>query len=138
MVVDTCVVISLLAPDQHTAAAERAVKKAATLSLSAFVALELFDALGRRVRDKTVPADRARMLRELFAASVAEGYWRVIELSQSHLVTAAAWLAEPQLGFRAGDALHASLAHALKQPLLTSDHALATSAKRAGVKVHVL
>jgi predicted nucleic acid-binding protein len=138
VVVDTCVVISLLALDRHTVAAERAVKKAATLTLSAFVALELFDVLGRRVRDKTIPADRARMLRELFAASVAEGYWRVVEVSQSHVVTASAWLADPSLGFRAGDALHASLAHAINEPLLTSDHDLAAAAKRVGVKVHVL
>ena len=138
MVVDTCVVISLLVPDLHTAAAERAVKKAAKLSLSAFVALELFDVLGRRVRDKTIPGDRARMLRELFASSIAEGYWRVVEVTQSHVVTASGWLADASLGFRAGDALHASLAHALKEPLLTSDHDLAASAKRAGVKVRRL
>jgi predicted nucleic acid-binding protein len=138
VVIDSCVVISLLAPDRHTAAAERAVKKAVTLTLSAFVALELFDVLGRRVRDKTISADRARMLRELFATSITEGYWRVVELSQSHLVTASAWLAEPRLGFRAGDALHAAVAQSLRQPLLTSDHALAASAKRAGVKVIVL
>jgi predicted nucleic acid-binding protein len=138
MVVDTCVVISLLAPDRHTAAAERAVKKAAKLSLSAFVALEFFDVLGRRVRDKSIPADRARMLRELFAASVAEGYWRVIEVTQSHIVTASGWLADPALGFRAGDALHASLAHAVREPLLTADRDLAAAAKRAGVKVRQL
>jgi predicted nucleic acid-binding protein len=138
VVVDTCVVISLLAPDRHTASAERAVKKGAMLTLSAFVALELLDVFGRRVRDKTIPADRARMLRELFAASVAEGYWRVVEVTQSHVVTASSWLADPTLGFRAGDALHASLAHAVNEPLLTSDHDLAAAAKRVGVKVHVL
>jgi predicted nucleic acid-binding protein len=138
MVLDTGVVMSLLAPDRHTAAAERAVKKAAKLALSAFVALEFFDVLGRRVRDRAIPADRARMLRELFAASVAEGYWRVVEVTQSHVVTASAWLADPSLGFRAGDALHASLAHAVKESLLTSDRDLAAAAKRAGVKVRLL
>jgi predicted nucleic acid-binding protein len=138
VVVDTCVVISLLAPDRHTAAAERAVKKAGALTLSSFAVLELNGMFGRRVRDKTIPADRARMLRELFAASVAEGYWRVVEVTQSHVVTASSWLADPSLGFRAGDALHASLAHAINEPLLTSDHDLAAAAKRVGVKVHVL
>lgn len=132
--VDTSVLGAYYCPESLSTAAERVVRRVRGPVISTLTEVEFFSLIAKKQRLKEITVVKARQVLDLFAAHLAEGYFRCVALTTDHYVKARGLLATFDVTLHTLDALHLSLAIAEKLPIVTADVALAKAAKKHRVK----
>ena len=136
--IDTSVLVAYYCPEPRSKAAQQAIQTASEAVISPLVEIELYSALAIKARAKELDAESARSILSLFNQHLAGGCFRIVPIEAPEYALARDWLARFTSPLRAADSLHLAAASTNGLTLLTSDSALAKSAKRFGVKFNLL
>jgi predicted nucleic acid-binding protein len=109
---DTSLLVPLFLPEPESAPVRRWLDRQTgqLLAISDWTLTEFASVFGIKVREKTLKPEQARNACALVAKLAAECL-QVITPTRADYVRAADYLAQHQLGLRAGDALHLAVAH---------------------------
>lgn len=128
--IDTSILGAYYCPEAGSQAAEKALLKYNTPTISALTEVEFLSLLGKKVRCGDLNRRNAREIQELFSFHVAEGFYRRIALSTEHYIAAKNLLTDSAIKLHTLDALHLAVAMHEGLPILTSDQVLAGAAKK--------
>ncbi|MFN0159865.1 MAG: type II toxin-antitoxin system VapC family toxin [Burkholderiales bacterium] len=136
--VDSSVVLSLLAEDDLTPAAESWFGSTSDpVALSSWTEVEVFANVGLRVRKKFLSRGAGLAVRQQFIRLV-ETNFRMLAALDEHFKTAREWLASSDCALGSNDALHLAIAfgHGCKS-VVTFDRTLVSAAKRLKLDVRL-
>jgi hypothetical protein len=130
---DTCVLLALLTPEVHSAAASAFLEQAAeSLAISLWSATELHSALALKVRTGALSATDADRVLEVFESSLAPGLlW--LDLEADDFRNANACLRGWSTSLRAADALHLAIASGRGATLCSLDAPFVQAAQQLGL-----
>jgi predicted nucleic acid-binding protein len=130
---DTCVLLALLTPEVHSAAASAFLEQAAeSLAISPWSATELHSALALKVRSGALSTTDADRVLEVFESSLAPGLlW--LDLEADDFRNANACLRGWSTSLRAADALHLAIASGRGATLCSLDVPLVQAAQQLGL-----
>jgi predicted nucleic acid-binding protein len=130
---DTCVLLALLTPEVHSAAASAFLEQAAeTLAISPWTATELHSALALKVRTGALSATEADRVLEVFESSLAPGLlW--LDLEADDFRNANACLRGWSTSLRTADALHLAIASGRGATLCSLDAPFVQAAQQLGL-----
>jgi predicted nucleic acid-binding protein len=106
--------------------------------ISPAVELEFASVAARKVRAGELAAAAARNALTLFGQHAADGYYRVIAVTDAHYLRARRWIEALDVTLRTLDALHLAVAHDEQLPLLTADRKLARSGRHLGIRIRLV
>lgn len=136
--VDSSVVLSLLAEDDLTPAAESWFRASSDpVALSSWTEVEVFAHVGLRVRKKFLTRGAALAIRQQFIHLVGTNF-RMLAASDEHFKTAREWLANADCALGSNDALHLAIAfgHGCRS-VVTFDRTLVSAARRLKLNVRL-
>ena len=135
MYIDTSLLVPYYCPEALSQVAERTVRGDPRPTVSDLVEVELFSALGRKVRVREMSTVDAARIGQQFLDHLQAGLYTRVAVERRHYESARQWLARFTLPLRALDALHLALADAEGLRLATADQNLSRSARRLGLPV---
>jgi uncharacterized protein len=100
------------------------------LTISLWVKTEFYGALGRRVRDGALPSALAERAAQRFENHHLQGLYAICVVNSAAFEQAALLTRRFKLGIKSPDALHLAIAKLEGLELITSDQALANTAKQ--------
>jgi predicted nucleic acid-binding protein len=130
--IDTSVLVAYYCPEPLSAMAEDAVRSAAPV-ISNLVETEVFSALSRKVRDRTMTRQDAQLIGHQFLAHLSEGFFERLAVQPSHFQRTQAWLATFDNNLRTLDGLHLAVAESAHSMLITADERLNEFALAQGI-----
>jgi len=136
--IDTSVLVACYAPQQLSAAAERAVRKSPTPTISPLTEVEFCSALALKTRTKEIELGAAKRLLAAFRLHVNDGVYRIVPIGSREYDLAREWISAFAAPLRTLDGLHLAAAFTNGLLLLTADKALGRSAKRFGVECRLV
>jgi len=123
-------------PERLSGAAQAFVRRHAGLAVSDLVEVELFSALGRRVRWGDISEDSARRVTALFLTHLEDRRFDRLPVERAAYLTARAWLSSVQIVAQTLDALHLAVAASHDLEIATADAGMARAAVALGMRVH--
>ena len=132
--IDTSVLVACYCPEPLSKAAEKAVWKNDTPTLSPLVELEFRSAVAIKLRVREFDKTTANRIVSLFQGHFTAGNYAVVPIGATEYGLARDWIGSFSAPLRAPDALHLAAAFANDLVLVTADKALARAAKTFGVK----
>jgi predicted nucleic acid-binding protein len=134
--IDTCVLLAVLTPERHTAAAAAFLEQVALpLAISSWSVTELHSALGIKVRSRALSHQQAETVLQSFERHLAPALL-MLDLTPQDFSNANAMLRGWSTTLRAGDALHLAIASARGATLCSFDATFVSAAQRLGLKAH--
>ena len=135
---DTCVLLAVLLPEAHSAAAVAFLEEArAPLAISAWSITELHSALSLKVRTRALSQAQAEAVMQGFERSLAPGLL-VLQLEPQDFHNADACLRGWTTTLRAADALHLAIASGRGATLCSLDGPFVAAAQQLGLEVRLL
>ena len=131
---DASILVSFFTLDTLSSRAESILKTQSRVVVSNFAAVEFASALARRVRMRLLAEQEARIAFSIFDAW-ADRTARLVNMDNTDVSAAAAFLRRLDLTLRTQDALHIAIARRLDAALLTFDKQMKEAARVLGVKV---
>lgn len=131
---DASILVSFFTLDTLSSRAESILKTQSRVVVSNFAAVEFASALARRVRMRLPAEQEARIAFSIFDAW-ADRTARLVNMDNTDVSAAAAFLRRLDLTLRTQDALHIAIARRLDAALLTFDKQMKEAARVLGVKV---
>jgi predicted nucleic acid-binding protein len=128
---DTSVVVAAITNEPDTKAAQRALGPGDDLAISDWTLTEVASALSIKQRTRSLTGRDRDQAAKAFEILVATSLM-VLPVNRSEFVSAAAYLADPTTGLRAGDALHLAVLSAAGATLHTFDRSFAAAARKLG------
>ena len=136
--IDTSVLLALLTPEGHSAAAATFLAQArAPLAISGWSITELHSALGLKVRTKALSPSQAEVVLQGFERSLAPGLL-VLTLEPQDFRNANACLRGWTTTLRAADALHLAIASGRGATLCSLDAPFVAAAQQLGLEAQLL
>ena len=136
--IDTCVLLAVLMPEVHSAAAVAFLEAAkAPLATSSWSVTELHSALGLKVRTKALSQAQAETVLQGFERSLAPGLL-MLELEPQDFRNANACLRGWSTSLRAADALHLAIASGRGATLCSLDAPFVAAAQQLGLRAELL
>jgi predicted nucleic acid-binding protein len=136
--IDTCVLLALLTPEGHSAAAATFLAQArAPLAISGWSITELHSALGLKVRTKALSPSQAEAVLQGFERNLAPGLL-VLTLEPQDFRNANACLRGWTTTLRAADALHLAIASGRGATLCSLDAPFVAAAQQLGLDAQLL
>jgi uncharacterized protein len=123
-------------PEPLSGAAGAFVRRHAELAVSDLVEIELFSALGRRVRGGDISKEDSQRITSLFLTHLEDRRFDRLPLERGVYLTARAWLSNLQIVARTLDALHLAVAASYDIAIATADPGMARVAASLGMPVH--
>ena len=123
-------------PEPLSEVAQAFVRQHADLAVSDLVEVELFSALGRRVRGGDVAEESAKRITALFVTHLEDQRFDRLPVERAAYLTARAWLSSLQIVARTLDALHLAVAASHDLELATADAGMARTAAAMGMRVY--
>ncbi len=136
--IDTSVLAAYYCPEPLSTKAERALRVDALPTVSQLAEVELFSAVGRKVREGGLSTADAERILTRFLGHVSTGGYRRVVLEERHFLAARDWMRRFDLRLRTLDALHLSVSADSHLTLLTADTHLAEAAESLGIDVMLL
>jgi len=136
--IDTSVLASYYCPDSGSDLAQKTLQKSKRPVLSTLTRVELYCALSRKVRDRSLDKDEARKIIALFEKHVRVPYYNMLSVRPRDYRQASKWISQFSSPLRVLDALHLAVAHANECRILTADQDLAKAARQFGVRYRLL
>jgi uncharacterized protein len=136
--VDTSVLGAYYCPEVLSGAAERAIRKLASPTISHLSEVEFCSLIAKKTRLKELKRNQARGIIDLFASHVADGFYRRIALTTEHFLNARTAIASMTTPLRTLDALHLAVAVSEQLAILTADLGFAQAAKTFKTKVLIV
>jgi predicted nucleic acid-binding protein len=136
--VDTSVLVAYYCPEPLSETAERLLRRMRQPSVSALTEVEFASALARKVREKGLTGEEARLVLHTFVVHLGRGLLTRIPVHREHYTVAFNWLTQFSLPLRTLDALHLAIAAASDLELITADRKLSQSARKLGVRHRLL
>jgi predicted nucleic acid-binding protein len=133
--VDTSVLTPYYVRERGTPRAQALLRAEPRPMLSWLTEVELFSAIARKVRERSLSKPDAQEIFSLFRSQLAGGYFERLALGAQHYQLAADWIETLRSPLRSLDALHIAVASVEGLPIATADRGLARAAKIFGVKV---
>jgi predicted nucleic acid-binding protein len=135
---DTCVLLAVLTPEAHSAAAVALLAQGpAPLAISSWGITELHSALGLKVRTKALSQMQAEAVLQRFERSLAPGL-QLLELESQDFLNANACLRGWTTTLRAVDALHLAIASGRGANLCSLDAPFVAAAQQLGLDAQLL
>ena len=131
---DASILVSFFAIDTLSSRAESVLKTQSGVIVSNFAAVEFASALARRVRIRLLTEQEARIAFSTFDAW-ADRTAILVNMDNTDISAAAAFLRRLDLTLRTQDALHVAMARRLDAALLTFDKQMREAARVLGVNV---
>ncbi len=125
-------------PERLSMTAQEFVQGHPDLAVSDLVEVELFSALGRRVRRGDISLESARRVTALFLTHLEDGRFGRLPIERAAFLTARAWLSGLQHSLQTLDALHLAVAAGHGLAVATADAGMARAAAALGMKLHQL
>jgi predicted nucleic acid-binding protein len=131
---DASILVSFFAIDTLSSRAESVLKTQSGVIVSNFAAVEFASALARRVRMRLLTEQEARIAFSTFDAW-ADRTAILVNMDNTDISAAAAFLRRLDLTLRTQDALHVAMARRLDAAVLTFDKQMREAARVLGVNV---
>lgn len=132
---DTSVLVAMFTPDATSARADRLLAQGAIVpAISDWARAEFAAAVARKVRTGDVTADGAQVAFSEFDVWLAR-IGPTANALPADIEASSTWLRRLDLGLRAPDALHISIALRTADALATFDQKMAEAAKQLGCRV---
>jgi hypothetical protein len=136
--VDTSVIAAYYCPEALSEKAERKIRASTVPVISSLVEVELYSAVARKVRERTLSKANATEIQSLFRLHIDSGCYRLLSLEAGHYHVARDWIGKLETALKTLDALHLAICFAENATLLTADAGLARSAQHFRVKYDLL
>ena len=136
--VDTSALVAYYCPEPISDRVEAALLGNPRPTISNLVELELFSAVARKVRTRSLSPRAAERICSMFERHLDGQLYTRAALTTAHFRKARGWLLRWDLPLRTLDALHLAMAVAMDLCLLTADAQLARSAEALGAEVELL
>jgi predicted nucleic acid-binding protein len=127
--VDTSLLVAYYCPEPLSPAAQQAMRREESVSISSLVEVEFYSALAMKVRAGGMTGADADAVGAAFRAHLHDGLYRFLAVGGRHFEQAAEWLRLRSTGLRSLDALHLAVAALAGEKLLTADRAFAAAAE---------
>ncbi len=125
-------------PEPLSEVAQAFVRRHTDLAVSDLVEVELFSALGRRVRGGDLSEESAKRITALFVTHLEDQRFGRLPVERAAYLTARAWLSSLQIVARTLDALHLAVAATHDLAVATADAGMARTATAMGMRVYHL
>jgi predicted nucleic acid-binding protein len=125
--VDTSLLVACYCPEPLNRAAQEAMRREESVSISSLVEVEFYWALARKVRAAGMAG--ADAVGAAFRAHLYDGLYQFVAVGSRYFEQAAEWLRLRSTGLRPLDALHLAVATLAGEKLLTADRAFAAAAE---------
>ena len=136
--IDTCVLLAVLMPEVHSAAATALFAEARVpLAISSWSVTELHSALGLKVRTRALNQAQAEAVLQGFEHSLAPGLL-MLELEPQDFRNANACLRGWTTALRAADALHLAIASGRGATLCSLDAPFVLAAQQLGLDAQLI
>ncbi len=136
--IDTSVLVAYYCPESLTDAAGQALCRMGEPAISQLVELELYSAVGVKLRARELDDPTVSRILSLFQQHLAAGRYTSVVIGAMEYSMARDWIGHFSVPLRAPDALHMAAAFRNDLVLLTADADLARAAKHFGVKCRLI
>jgi len=132
---DSSVLVAYYIPEAKSPKVEKAISRQSRVAISPLSEVEMFSALGRRIRTGELDVDDARRIAGVFELHLEDMVFEVIPVSTREYRIAREWIAQFSTPLRTLDALHLATAFSNDLTLMTADRKQADSAEKLAVSV---
>jgi len=132
---DTSVLVAYYVPEAKSTKVQRVISKQARAAISPLVEVEMFSALGCKVRTGELNVADARKVAGVFELHLEDMLFDMVPISAREYHIARDWIGQFSIPLRTLDALHLAAAFCNGLTLLTADERLADSAKELALPV---
>ena len=133
--IDTSVLGAYYCSEPLSAIAQETLRAVANPIISSLCEVEFSSLIARKRRDKELRNSEAKAILALFAAHLAEGFFRRVALSSEHCRCARELLDTRDRNLRTLDALHLGIVSVEGVELVTADLQLAAATSKCGLTV---
>jgi len=132
--IDTSILVAYYWPERLSRAAQAAIRRAESPTISTLSEVEFISALAIKRRTGEITETSARRILTIFRQHRAGHVYRLVPIEAREFAVASEWLATFRTSLRALDALHLATAFTSGLVLITADKVFAESAGRLGIK----
>ena len=136
--VDTSVLAAYYCPESMSDDVEAILVQLERPAISPLTEVELFSAIGRKIREKQLSQENGKRIIARFHAHIEQSIYTWIPLEERHFKTAGIWISQFTTPLRTLDALHLAVASIGNMTLLTADQQLASAARHFGIDLELL
>jgi len=131
--IDTSVLVAYYCPEPSSEKIEAFITAQRQVAISALTEIEMFSALSRKVRERTMDRHDAGRITAKFISHLDGHYFTYIPVEAHHFRLARDWIGMFKLSLRTLDALHLAIASSEGFSIVTTDKGLSKSAKGLGL-----
>jgi len=136
--IDTSILVAYYCPERLSRAAQSAIQRAQSPTISTLSEVEFISALALKRRAREITEISSRRIVALFRQHRAEHLYRLIPIEAREFALASEWLATFRTSLRALDALHLAVAFTSGLVLITADKVFAESAEHLGIQYELI
>jgi hypothetical protein len=134
MYLDTSVLVAYYCPEALSDKVQRVLNGLTEPTISPLVELELYSALGLKVRTREIDTATAGHAATMFEVHLADDIYRVVPIGAREYKLSRDWLSKFNSTLRTLDALHLAAALANDLTLISADRSMIRCAKQLSVK----
>jgi predicted nucleic acid-binding protein len=136
--IDTSVLVAYYCPEPLSEKVEAFISSHMQPAISALTEIEMFSAISRKVREKSIDRKDADRIAAKFMSHLDNDYFTYLPVEAHHFRLARDWIGMFKLSLKTLDSLHLAIASSEGLSIVTTDKSLSKSAKGLGLNTILL
>lgn len=134
MYIDTSCLVAFYMPEEFSSGVHKVITSSDSISVSSITTVEFFSALKKKMRIGFSSGKETEIAINKFDEHMTKGFFRHIEIEETHFSSAADLLLQTNTALRALDAIHLGISREEKIKIYSNDSTLLKAAKEYNIQ----